>query len=122
MLFVRILYSIKNILRTINIKGLIMNTLLTKIKYALATKPSNALLLLLTGFFFTQVMLLIILYTKNPFGGWETSIGTFTTHSILMTSLLVLSLCLITLWRSVVTITKPEVKLSIPDSMLASAL
>jgi len=98
-----------------------MNYLITKIKTVLATKPLNAFLLFLTGFFFTQVMLVIILYTKHPYGGWETSIGTFTTRSILVTSLLVLSLCLITLWRSAVTSTKPEVKLSIPDSMLASA-
>ena len=78
-----------------------MNNLITKIKTILATKTSNAFLLFLTGFFFAQFMLVNILYTKHPLGGWETSIGIFTNYSIFITFLLVLSLCLFALWRSV---------------------
>ncbi len=78
-----------------------MNHLIKKIKTVLATKPSNAFLLFLTGFFFAQFMLINILYTKHPLGGWETSIGNFTNYSIFITFLLVLSLCLFALWRSV---------------------
>ena len=78
-----------------------MNYLITKIKTVFATKPSNAFLLFLTGFFFAQFMLINILYTKHPLGGWETSIGNFTNYSIFITFLLVLSLCLFALWRSV---------------------
>ena len=78
-----------------------MNHLITRIKTVLATKPSNAFLLFLTGFFFAQFMLVNILYTKNPLGGWVTPFGTITTPFILLSFLLVLSLCLIFLWRSV---------------------
>lgn len=106
------------------IKGLTMNILITKIKMAFRTKPSNAVLLLLTGFFFTLSMLSNVLHTMHPHGGWMTSIGTFTTRSILMTSLFVLSLCLIALWRSAAKTTttkRPQQQLSIPEYMLTSA-
>jgi len=78
-----------------------MKHLITKIKTILATKPSNAFLLFLTGFFFAQFMLVNILYTKHPLGGWVTPIGTITTPFILLSFLLALSLCLFLLWRSV---------------------
>ena len=84
-----------------------MKNLIKKIKTILSTlvskKPSNANLLFLTGFFFAQFMLLNILYTKDPLGGWVTSIGTFSTPFLLLTVLLALSVCLIALWRSVAT-------------------
>lgn len=78
-----------------------MNYLITKVKTFLSTKPSNAFLLFLTGFFFSQFMLLNILYTKHPLGGWVTPMGTITTPFILLSFLLALSLCLLLLWRSV---------------------
>lgn len=84
-----------------NIKGLIMDFLITKIKHTFTTRPSNAFLLFLTGFFFSQFMLINILYTKHPFGGWETSIGNFTNYSILITFLTILSICLLGLLRSI---------------------
>ncbi|MEH6455735.1 MAG: hypothetical protein V7749_05400 [Cocleimonas sp.] len=98
-----------------------MNNRITKIKTAFATKPSNAFILFLTGFFFVKTMLLIMLYSSHPYGGWETGIGTFTTSSILMSSILVLSLCLIALWRSASTTKRSQVELSIPEYMLAPA-
>lgn len=75
--------------------------LLTIPSKAFATKPSNAFLLFFIGFFFTQFMLVNMLYIKQPFGGWVTSIGTFTTSALLFASLLALSVCLIALWRTV---------------------
>ena len=75
---------------------------INKIKTLLEKKQSNAILLFVTGFFFAQFMLLNILSTINPLGGWVTMIGTFTTTSILLTVLFVLVLCLIALWLSVV--------------------
>lgn len=82
-----------------------MKHLILKIKTILSTflskKPSNAFLLFLAGFFFAQFMLVNILYTKDPLGGWVTSLGTITTASILLAVLLALSVCLIALWKSV---------------------
>ena len=78
-------------------------TIIATVKNTLVTKPSNAFLLFLTGFFFTLFMLANILYTNHPLGGWITSVGTFTTTSILLASLTALSVCLIALWRSVAT-------------------
>jgi len=78
----------------------IFTTTIRSVKNIFTTRPSNAFLLFLTGFFFTQFMLVNILYIKHPFGGWMTSVGTFTTSSILFTLLFALSLCLIALWRS----------------------
>lgn len=80
-----------------------MKLLINKIKTVIQDKPSNAFLLFLTGFFFTQFMLVNILYIKQPLGGWVTSIGTFTTPFILFATLLALSACLIALWRTVTT-------------------
>lgn len=102
-----------------------MNTLttktITKIKMAFTTKPSNAFILLLTGFFFTLSMLSNILHTIHPHGGLVTSIGTFTTRSVLMSLLFILTLCLVVLWRSAVTTKVSQEQLSIPDHMLASS-
>ena len=77
-------------------------TIIATVKNTLITKPSNAFLLFLTGFFFTLFMLANILYINHPLGGWITSVGTFATTSILLASLTALSVCLIALWRSVV--------------------
>ena len=99
-----------------------MKKLIKKIKIAFIATPSTAFLLLLSGFFFTLSMLSNILYTIHPHGGWMTSIGTLTTRSILISSLLILSLCLIGLWRSVSKITEskaPQQQLSVPDYMLS---
>lgn len=78
-----------------------MKQLINKIKTVFTTRPSNAFLLFLTGFFFIQFMLVNILYIKQPLGGWVTGIGTFTTPFILFSILLALSICLIALWLSV---------------------
>jgi hypothetical protein len=81
-----------------------MNKLINKIKSLLKTKPSNAFILFLTGFFFSQVMLLNILYTQHPQGGWVTEFGHLPTALVLFGFLFGLALCLITLWRSVTSI------------------
>lgn len=78
-----------------------MSHLLNKAISVLKTKPSNAFLLFLTGFLFAQVMIVNVLYTRHPHGGWSTDLGIFTTPSILVAFLLALSLCLYVLWRSV---------------------
>ena len=83
-------------------------TIIATVKNTLITKPSNAFLLFLTGFFFTLFMLANILYINHPLGGWVTSIGTFSTPLLLVTVLLALSVCLIVLWRSVTTQGKPK--------------
>lgn len=80
-----------------------MKPIIIKLKSVLEKKPSNAFLLLLSGFLFSQVMLVIILYAKHPFGGWVTSMGTITTPFVLLSFLVALSLCLVFLWRSVAT-------------------
>ena len=69
----------------------------------LAKRPSNAFLLFLTGFFFSQFMLVNILYTRDPLGGWVTSVGVISTPAILLAVLFALSLCLIALWKSAAT-------------------
>lgn len=78
-----------------------MNQLTNKVISILTTKPSNAFLLFLTGFLFAQMMIVNVLYTRHPQGGWETELGIFSTPSILVTILAALSLCLFVLWRSV---------------------
>lgn len=78
-----------------------MKYIINKAKSVFANRPNNALLMALTGFLFTQVMLLNVLHSKHPQGGWATEMGTITTHSILMVSLAALSICLVALWRSV---------------------
>ena len=77
-----------------------MKNIINKVKSVLANKPSNAFLLFLTGYLFTQTMLVNILHTKHPHGGWDTGLGMISTHSILMVSLAALSLSLIALWRA----------------------
>ena len=77
-----------------------MNHLIKNVFTVLKTKPSNAFLLFLTGFLFAQVMIVNVLYTKHPQGGWATDLGIFTTPSILTSFLLALSLCLFVFWRS----------------------
>jgi len=79
-----------------------MKQIINKIYTIFLARPSNAFLLFLTGFFFIQFMFANILYIKHPFGGWMTSMGTFTNASILFTLLLALSVCMFTLWLSVV--------------------
>ena len=81
-----------------------MNYLIKKVKSGLETRPSNAFLLFLTGFFFAQVMLLYILYTRQPQGGWVTELGNLPTVIVLFGFLFALALCLMALWRSVTTI------------------
>ncbi len=76
-----------------------MKRLTHNILSVLTNRPSHALLLFLTGFLFAQVMILNVLYTRDPEGGWITSLGAFPTASILLTCLTALSLCLFTLWR-----------------------
>ena len=78
-----------------------MNQLINNVISVLTTKPSNAFLIFLTGFFFAQVMIVNVLYSRHPQGGWATDLGLFSTPSILVTFLTVLSLCLFVLWRSV---------------------
>jgi len=78
-----------------------MKHFLNTIKTAFTARPSNALLLFLTGILFSLFMLSNVLYIKHPLGGWVTSAGTFTTESILFTLLFALSFSLIALWRSV---------------------
>jgi hypothetical protein len=85
-------------------QGVMMKNLLIKIKSSLETTPKNAFLLFLTGFLFTQVMLLNVLYTRNPDGGWVTAFGNIPTITVLFGFLFALALCLIVLWRTVTTI------------------
>ena len=80
-----------------------MKYLLIKIKSTLETRPSNAFLLFLTGFLFAQVMLLNILYTRQPQGGWVTEFGNLPTAFVLFGLLFALALCLMALWRTVKT-------------------
>ena len=81
-----------------------MKTLLIKIKSTLETRPSNAFLLFLTGFLFAQMMLLNVLYSRHPQGGWVTELGNIPTAMLLFGVLFALVLCLIALWRSVTSI------------------
>ena len=81
-----------------------MNYLIKKTKTIIKTRPSNAFLLFLTGFIFAQVMLLNVLYTRNPQGGWVTELGNLPTATILVNLLFALALCLMALWRSVTSI------------------
>jgi hypothetical protein len=81
-----------------------MNYLIKKVKSGLETRPSNTFLLFLTGFLFAQVLLVNILYTRHPQGGWVTAFGNLPTATVLIASLFVLALCLMALWRSVTTI------------------
>jgi hypothetical protein len=81
-----------------------MKNLLIKIKSSLETRSKNAFLLFLTGFLFAQVMLLNVLYTRHPQGGWVTELGNVPTATILFGLLFALALCLMALWRSVTTI------------------
>ena len=81
-----------------------MKYLLIKIKTSLETRPSNAFLLFLTGFFFVQVLLLNVLYSRHPQGGWLTELGNVPTAFVLFGFLFALALCLVSLWRSVTTI------------------
>ena len=78
----------------------IMNKLTKKIKSLLKTKPSNAFLLFLTGFFLAQVLLANFLYSQQPLGGWVTALGNISTSTVLSVLLFTLSLCLVALWRS----------------------
>ena len=77
-----------------------MNKLTKKIKSLLKTKPSNAFLLFLTGFFLAQVLLANFLYSQQPQGGWVTALGNISTSTVLSVLLFSLSLCLVALWRS----------------------
>jgi len=77
-----------------------MNKLTKKMKSLLKTKPSNAFLLFLTGFFLAQVLLANFLYAQQPQGGWVTALGNITTSSVLSVLLFALGLCLVALWRS----------------------
>ena len=81
-----------------------MKNIKNKVKSVLDTRPANAFLLFLTGFFFAQVLLFNVLYTRHPQGGWVTEFGNFSTVTILYGFLFALALCLIALWRSVTTI------------------
>jgi len=83
-----------------------MNYRITRIKQTLKKKPSNGFLLFLMGFFLSLFMLAHILYALHPLGGWVTSIGVFTTRSILLTLLLILSVLIFTLWRRLAAISK----------------
>ena len=80
-----------------------MKNLKNKVKTVLATRPANAFLLFLTGFCFSQVLLLNVLYTRHPQGGLVTEFGSFSTAFMLYGFLFALALCLIALWRSVTT-------------------
>jgi len=77
-----------------------MNKLTKKMKSLLKTKPSNAFLLFLMGFFLAQVLLANFLYSQQPQGGWVTALGNITTLNVLSILLFALSLCLVALWRS----------------------
>ena len=77
-----------------------MNKLTKKMKSLLNTKPSNAFLLFLTGFFLAQVLLANFLYSQQPQGGWVTALGNISTATVLSVLLFALSLCLVALWRS----------------------
>lgn len=95
-----------------------MKQLINTIKNGFITRPSNAFLLFITGFFFIQFMLVNILYVKHPLGGWVTSLGTFSTTSILFSLLFVLSLCLFALWRSVSKNKKPQESIELKTSII----
>jgi len=89
------------------------------IKNVFTKRPSNAILLFITGFFFTQFMLVNVLYAKHPLGGWVTSLGTFSTSIILFVTYLTLALCLFTfLWRSVNKDRKPQESVQLKTSMV----
>ncbi len=75
--------------------------LINKVISLLITKPSNAFLLFLTGFLFVQVMIVNLLYTQHPQGGWVTEFGNLPTVFVLISLLFALALCLMALWRSV---------------------
>jgi len=62
-------------------------------------KLMNIFIFILTGFFLAQFMLLNILYTKNPQGGWITPLGDIPTFNILIVCLFALLLCIAFLWR-----------------------
>lgn len=96
-----------------------MKNLLNKIKTAISNRPSNSILLLLTGFFFAQFTLINILYITNPSGGWVTSLGTFTTASVLIATLALLSLCLFSLWRAAAKSGTSEESMSNNVSMIS---
>jgi len=81
-----------------------MNHLIKNIFSVLKNKPSNAFLLFLTGFLFAQVMIVNVLYSRHPQGGWVTEFGNLPTAFILFSLLFTLALCLIVLWRSVTSI------------------
>ncbi len=81
-----------------------MSHLINKAISVLKTKPSNAFLLFLTGFLFAQVMIVNVLYSRHPQGGWVTEFGNLPTVFILFSLLFTLALCLIALWRSVTSI------------------
>ena len=78
-----------------------MKHLINNVISVLKTKRSNAFLLFITGFFFAQVMIVNVLYTRHPQGGWVTEFGNIPTVSILFGLLFALALCLMALWRSV---------------------
>lgn len=77
-----------------------MNYLINKVLSVFKTAPSNAFLLFSSGFLFAQLMLLNVLYTRHPQGGWATDLGIFSTPFVLIMYLLALTFCLVALWRS----------------------
>ncbi len=86
-------------------------------------KYSQPLLLLLTGYFFTQFLLLNILYAQHPLGGWQTAVGNITTKTLLAVTLITLLFCLVVLWRSAtsnrkVAIRKTTSNYSIPTTFI----
>lgn len=89
-----------------------MNYFIKKVKSSLKTRPSNAFILFLTGFLFAQVMILNMLYTRHPQGGWVTESGNIPTTIVLFGFLFALALCLTYLWRSVKPLTRYPHKLS----------
>ncbi len=84
-------------------------------------KTSQPFLFLLTGFFLTQFLLLNVLYSQHPLGGWQTAVGNITTQTLLTVALIALLLCLVALWRSATTNTanrKVKNRYAIPTTFI----
>ena len=96
-----------------------MKYIITKIQTTLASKPKNAFLLFITGFFFSQFLLINSLLIKDPLGGWVTSIGNFSNASILFVMLSALAICLISLWRSVTKQEQSESKKAFKEAKVS---
>jgi len=89
-------------------------SIINKAKTVFAKIPKNAFLFLITGFLFSVVMLLNVLHSKHPHGGWVTDMGMISTQSLLLISLAAMSISLIALWKAVdkIELTQQSVTMS----------